>query len=100
MNIRLFAVAAAALLAIGFPSPGVQAAPANASLRLLAEGLTSPVAFAPLPDKQALIVDQVGFVRLLDREGKLVETPVLNLTNRLSAINHGSFDERGFQCLV
>ncbi len=100
VNIALFASATTALAAFIFAPSSALAAPVTASLRLVAEGLTSPVAYAPLPDKRALIVDQVGFVRLLDRDGKLVEAPVLNHTNRLSKMNLGTFDERGLLCLA
>ncbi len=100
MNISLFATTAVALLAVSFLPANTYAVPVTASLRLVAEGLTSPLAFAPLPDNRALVVDQLGTVRLLDREGKLAEAPVLDFTDRLSAINFGSFDERGLLCLV
>jgi glucose/arabinose dehydrogenase len=100
MNLSLFAKSTIALLALA-ALPGLSlAAPVNASLRLVAEGLTSPVGFAPLPHKQALIADEIGFVRLLDREGKLAEAPVLDLTDRLSKLNQGSFDERGLLCIA
>lgn len=78
------------------PAPGAT----TAALQLVAEGLTSPLAFAPLSDGRALIVDQIGLVRLLGKDGKLADAPVLDLTNKLSKINHGSFDERGLLCLA
>ncbi len=78
------------------PAPGAT----TASLQLVADGLTSPLAFAPLSDGRALIVDQIGLVRLLGKDGKLADAPVLDLTNKLSKINHGSFDERGLLCLT
>lgn len=88
--------AIASILFAAQPSAG----PATASLQLVAEGLTSPVAFASLPDGRALIVDQIGLVRLLGKDGKLAAVPVLDLTNKLSRLNHGSFDERGLLCLA
>lgn len=78
------------------PAPGAT----TASLQLVADGLTSPLAFAPLSDGRALIVDQIGLVRLLGKDGKLADAPVLDLTNKLPKINHGSFDERGLLCLT
>jgi len=54
----------------------------------------------PLKDGRTLIADQIGLVQLLDRDGKLAAAPVLNVTNRLSALNHGTFDERGLLCLA
>ena len=100
MNLPWFATTAVAIIAAGSLPTHTYAAPVTASLRLVAEGLTSPLAFAALPDKRALIVDQLGTVRLLDRDGKLAETPVLDYTKHLSGINFGSFDERGLLCLM
>ncbi|MEN9677344.1 MAG: hypothetical protein RIS76_3240 [Verrucomicrobiota bacterium] len=90
-------LASLALATFGSLTSPLLAAPARTpvGLQLVAEGLTSPLAFVPLKEGGALIVDQIGVVRLLGRDGRLSETPVLSLTNRLSAINHGSFDERG-----
>ncbi|MFO1461323.1 MAG: PQQ-dependent sugar dehydrogenase [Verrucomicrobiota bacterium] len=78
------------------------AAPASTSagLQLVAEGLTSPMSFVALKGGGALIADQIGVVRYLDSKGTLTATPALSLTNRLSAINHGTFDERGLLCLA
>ena len=95
----LFAIALGAVSTL--PAPA-QPAPGRttAALKLVAEGLTSPLAYAPLPDGRALVADQIGLVRLLAKDGTLAETPVLNLTNKLSALNHGTFDERGLLCLT
>ena len=101
MNFPRFAVLAfVALTGLAPHFVAAQGKPASASLQLVAEGLTSPLAFVPLKDGRALIADQIGLVRLLERDGKLAATPVLSVTNRLSAINHGSFDERGLLCLA
>lgn len=77
----------------------LHAAP-QVSLTRVAGGLTSPLSYVSLPDGQALIVDQPGFIRLLDKTGQLRESPVLTLTPRLSSLNHGAFDERGVLSLV
>lgn len=92
---RIQSLFAAAVLAVG----SLQAA-TQVSLQLVTEGFVSPVSYTALPDGRALVADQIGFVRLLERDGKLTEAPALNLTNRLSALNRGAFDERGIQCLV
>jgi len=88
------------LLALSQLLTASQAAPVNAGLQLIADGLTSPMALAPLPDGRLLVADQIGVIRLLDKAGKLSDMPVLSLTNRLSAINHGTFDERGLLSLA
>jgi glucose/arabinose dehydrogenase len=69
-------------------------------LRLVVDGLTQPLSYSALPDGRALVVDQIGQVRLIDKEGKLAAEPVLDLTKKLSPINLGSFDERGVLCLA
>ena len=86
-----------ALATLGGPASPALAAPVRVAVALkpVAEGLTSPLAFVPLPDGGALIADQIGLVRVLGRDGTLADAPALSLTNRLSAINHGTFDERG-----
>jgi glucose/arabinose dehydrogenase len=76
-------------------SSASQAGPPKVSLQVMADGLTSPVALTPLPDGRMLIVDQPGYVWLLERNGERRPEPALNLTNRLSPLNHGAFDERG-----
>jgi glucose/arabinose dehydrogenase len=86
-------------LALACATPLLQAAP-KVALELVADGLTSPLSFASLPGGRALIVDQPGYIRLLEKPGRLREQPVLSLTNRLSALNHGGFDERGVLSLA
>ncbi|HTI70516.1 MAG TPA: PQQ-dependent sugar dehydrogenase [Candidatus Limnocylindria bacterium] len=79
--------------ALIFSSP--LAAAHSVSLELVAEGLTAPISFSPLPDGTALIVEQTGYVRLWEGKGKVRTEPVLNWTNHLCAILVGGFDERG-----
>ena len=64
-------------------------------LKLVAEGLTSPLTYTPLPDGRALLVDQVGWVRLIEKVDRLAVEPVFDARSRLSPVNHGAFDERG-----
>lgn len=94
MSVRSIAFAGALCVA-----SVLQAAP-KVSLELVADGLTSPLSYNPLPDGRALIVDQPGYIRLLEKPGQLREAPVLTLTNRLSSLNMGAFDERGALCLA
>ncbi len=96
-SLSVAVVAAAVLL----PSTPVSAAePTLISLKLIASGLVEPLSYNALPDGQALVADQIGIVRLLDRGGKLAEAPVADLTSKLSALNKNSFDERGLLCLA
>lgn len=71
------------------------AEPVRVALKPVADGLTSPVTMVPLPSGEALIVDQPGFLRVLQLEGTLRPAPALVLTNRMVALRHGAFDERG-----
>ncbi len=86
------------LLVAGSPAHGAP----RVALELVADGLVSPVAVAPLPDGRKLLADQNGFVRLLDRDGRLADggVPVLDFAGRLAALNHGAFDERGLLCVA
>lgn len=97
MKSSLLALAIATSLALPATS---RAETVNVSLKLVAEGLVSPLSFAPLPDGRALIADQVGPVRIMKKDGGLEEGLALDLTPRLSKLNQNSFDERGLLCLI
>lgn len=90
-------VAVATGLALGVAARAVSP---RVSLQVVAEGLVSPVALAALPDHRLLVVDQIGLLRAIDAAGKLVTDPVLDWTGKLSALNKGSFDERGLLCVA
>ena len=70
------------------------------SLQLIAEGLVSPVSMAALPDQQLLVADQIGLLRVIDATGKLDAEAVVDWRSKLSALNQGSFDERGLLCVA
>jgi len=82
-------------LALALCGTSALAAGPRVSLDRVAGGLTSPLSYVALPDGRALIVDQPGLIRMLEKPGQLREAPVLDLRPRLSALNHGAFDERG-----
>jgi len=87
--------ASALSLALLVGATQLPAATTKVVLQPVAEGLTQPLTYVQLPDGSALVVDQPGFVWLIEKDGNRRAEPVLNLTNKLSAINHGAFDERG-----
>ena len=91
---KIAAILSLALLA-GTASVPLHAQGTRAALQLVADGLTQPLTYLQLSAGPALVVDQPGFVWLLETDGTRRPEPVLNLTNRLSPINHGAFDERG-----
>jgi glucose/arabinose dehydrogenase len=68
----------------------------TASLRLVAEGLTSPVTMVPANDRSGrlFVVDQAGLIRILRPNGKLAPEPFLDLRDRLVQLMP-DFDERG-----
>ncbi len=78
----------------------LQAAEQRVSLRLMADGLVSPLSLNALPDGRALVADQVGVVRLMKKGGGLEDGEVLNLASKRSKLNLNSFDERGLLCLA
>ena len=59
-------------------------------------GLASPVAATHAGDGSGrlFVVDQAGFIRIIDSDGILLSTPFLDLSNRIVTLSSG-FDERG-----
>ncbi|HWL92340.1 MAG TPA: PQQ-dependent sugar dehydrogenase [Phycisphaerae bacterium] len=77
------------------------------ALELVADGLTAPLGMAipPGDSSRIFVVDQIGKVRIIDAEGNLLDTPFLDLTDRLVelGIDLGGgvvFDERGLLSLA
>jgi glucose/arabinose dehydrogenase len=66
------------------------------SLRLVADGLTSPVTLVPANDRsrRLFVVDQVGQIRILRPDGTLAPEPFLDISDRLVELRT-DFDERG-----
>jgi glucose/arabinose dehydrogenase len=62
----------------------------------VAGGLTAPVYLTGAPDESGrlFVVDQAGIVRIIDADGALLETPFLDLTDRMVELRT-NFDERG-----
>jgi len=66
------------------------------ALELVSEGFVSPVGFAYTNDgtERAFILDQVGQIWILDRQGNRLSTPFLDVSAKLVQLNV-NFDERG-----
>lgn len=66
------------------------------NLMPVAEGLTAPVALAAPNDgsDRLFIVDQIGVIAVVDRQGELLETPFLDIRDRMVSLNN-NYDERG-----
>jgi len=65
-------------------------------LKLVAGGLTSPMMLTGAPDIKGrlFIVDQVGVVRIVTRDGNLLEKPFLDFRDRMTELVP-AYDERG-----
>jgi glucose/arabinose dehydrogenase len=65
-------------------------------LRLVADGLVAPMMLTGAPDIKGrlFVVDQVGLIRIVTRDGVLLEKPFLDLRDRMVALSP-SYDERG-----
>ena len=66
------------------------------TLKLLAEGFAAPIVLTSLADGSGRLVlaDQAGVVYVLNREGKRLEKPMLDLRSKIVTI-HAGMDERG-----
>lgn len=73
-----------------------QAAPDRVSLELVAEGFTMPVALASPADGtgRLFVADLPGVIRVIDAEGRLLDEPFLEITDRVVGLRTG-YDERG-----
>lgn len=77
-------------------TPGAPGGPGGLALELVAAGLTSPVALVEAPDDSGrlFVVDQIGLVRVVTRDGRLQDQPFLDVRDRLTPIRP-AYDERG-----
>ncbi len=84
------------------PAPNIAALqsamelPLSIDVQLVAEGLTSPIQVVSADDgrRRLFIIDQVGVIRIVTREGVLLPTPFLDVRAKLVPLMPG-FDERG-----
>lgn len=86
-----------ALLAVFLLGFMIQSAAAlNAKLEVVAEGLTAPLVLKSPPDgtKRRFIVEQIGLIKILMPDGKILPEPFLNIQGKIVTLMH-IFDERG-----
>jgi glucose/arabinose dehydrogenase len=76
------------------PSP--VGAPIPVAVRLVAQGLTSPITIISADDRtgRLFIVEQTGTIRILTRNGALLPTPFLDVSGKIVTLRT-NFDERG-----
>jgi glucose/arabinose dehydrogenase len=70
--------------------------PKGVELKLIADGLVSPLGVVEAPDNSGrlFIIDQVGKIWIVDKDGNKKTTPFLDLTHKLVPLDP-NFDERG-----
>jgi glucose/arabinose dehydrogenase len=70
-------------------------------LELVAEGLMAPIFLVAPPDGSGrrVVGDQIGIAHMLGADGKLLETPFLDLRDQLTPLLQ-AFDERGLLALA
>jgi glucose/arabinose dehydrogenase len=68
----------------------------SVELKQIADGFVSPLNLVALPDGSGrfLIGDQIGIVKILDKDGKIAAEPFLDLREKMVKLPP-SFDERG-----
>ncbi|MGI9500996.1 MAG: PQQ-dependent sugar dehydrogenase [Geminicoccaceae bacterium] len=87
----------AAVLTLTGAAVSPEAVAAEAGIELLAEGLTAPLTLAEAPDGSGriLVLEQIGRLRMIDAEGRLLDEPFLDFRDRLDPTIEPGFDERG-----
>lgn len=65
-------------------------------IKLVADNFVSPIGLVAPDDnsKRMFVIDQVGKIWVIDKNGNKLETPFIDLTNKLVALN-AAYDERG-----
>jgi glucose/arabinose dehydrogenase len=93
--VKLIALIAATALMFVVAAPAQAQGPA-VGVRLVADGMTSPITLVPVADGSGrrFIVDQAGTIRVLTADGRLLPTPFLDLRSRIVPLMP-DFDERG-----
>jgi len=104
-NLLIRAIVALAVLlltaSVALAAPTIQSSDKKdkadqVGLKLVADKLTSPIALVAAPDLSGrrFIVDQIGVIWILTSEGKLLDTPFLDIRDRMIQLSP-QYDERG-----
>ncbi len=84
------------LLLVSFVLTGLPSAEMTVNLELVAEGLTAPLLLISPPDgtKRRFIIEQIGLIKILMPDGKLLDEPFLNIRHKIVPLL-SDFDEQG-----
>jgi len=65
-------------------------------LKLIADGLVAPIAFAEAPDDshRLFVVDEIGKIWILDKDGKKQSQPFIDVSSKMVTLQP-AYDERG-----
>jgi glucose/arabinose dehydrogenase len=88
--------AVGSLVAVATPAHAQGDEGPTVGVRVVADGLTSPIALVPVADGSGrrFVVDQAGTIRVLTADGRLLPAPFLDLRGRIVPLMP-EFDERG-----
>ena len=84
------------ILMCGVLGAGLASAEVTVNLQVAADGLTAPLNLVSPPDgtKRRFITEQIGVIKILMPDGKILDEPFLNIRHRIPKL-HQDFDERG-----
>lgn len=84
------------LLLVSFVLTGLPSAEMTVNLELVAEGLTAPLLLISPPDgtKRRFIIEQIGLIKILMPDGKVLDEPFLNIRHKIVPLL-SDFDEEG-----
>ena len=84
------------VLMLGGVVVSTASAEVTVKLEVAADGLTAPLNLVTPPDgtKRRFITEQIGVIRILMPDGKMLDEPFLNIRHRIPKL-HQDFDERG-----
>ena len=84
------------VLMLGGVVVSTASAEVTVKLEVAADGLTAPLNLVAPPDgtKRRFITEQIGVIKILMPDGKMLDEPFLNIRHRIPKL-HQDFDERG-----
>jgi len=83
--------------AVNNPQPSPLGPPMSVGIQLVAQGLTSPLLVVPVNDGSGrlFIIDQIGLIRIVTRDGTLLPEPFLDIRSKIVPLSQTTVDERG-----